>query len=164
MYCLECDSELDLEGIDYCGNCGVIASQALCGFCEGTFAVNVFNLHVCKGSNTTHKTSGDKAESKDSQVTEVSNEDLGLLKRYFELQDESRRLELEKKRLIEILFSRYGKQDLLAYEGMLIGKVVINEFLGVDVAVLRQNYPEVFTACYTKVKTQRYIKRTSNLI
>ena len=164
MICLDCESVLDLTDREHCGNCGVVPERAQCGVCELEFGIDVFVLHLCGTVQNLDTTKPLATQGLDLASAEISPEDFELLRNYFELQDQNKLVNTARREKLDELFSKFGEQDLLTFQGRIVGKVVKSEYSGLDVELLKQKFPEVYRACLTKVKKQKYIKRASNLI
>ena len=164
MICLDCESTLDLTAQEHCSNCGGVPDRALCGLCDRDYEIDVFALHLCRPLENPEATNARTFPSSSYSTVELEEDDYSLLLLYFELQDQNRLVNQDKSETLGNLFLKFGENDLLTHEGQLVGKIIKTEYLGLDVELLKQKFPEVYRACLTKVKQQKYIKRATNLI
>jgi hypothetical protein len=163
MYCLECESEMNLLDQEYCQNCGEVPERAMCGRCDKDFPVSLFDIHVC---NPTGQPVPNFSPGLDVELSkiEIGSHDRELLSKYFAIQDSQRELDAARKLALGELFGKFSDYDFLTVNGQIVGKVMNLEYLALDIDMLRYKYPEVHSACLVKIRHQRYIKRPGNLI
>jgi hypothetical protein len=158
MFCIACESKLDLNTQDYCPNCGELPERVMCGRCDGDFPVSLFQLHVCSPGVPAASSSGANTEAAEVSK-EISEEENELLTTYFELQDSKKEIDQIRKTTLEQLLALFSQNKVLTFNGRTVGKVINMEYPALDTDMLKQQYPEVFQACLVKVRKMNYIRR-----
>jgi predicted phage-related endonuclease len=136
-----------------------------CADCEQEVTVELMDLHRCHVTQQdANGGSTPEANLQVMQVVELTEQDEELLQKYFDFQSQKSAADASRKETLGPLLNKFGGQQFLSFKGQIIGRVVYVEYPSLDVEKLRQEYPDVYEACRTKISTQHYIKRTSRLI
>lgn len=160
MYCVTCESKLDLNTQDYCANCGELPERVMCGRCDGDFPVSLFDIHVCSTVGQP-KPNSSAGVAPVEPIKEISEEENELLTTYYELQDSKKEIDLARKDALAELLAKFSQSKVLTFNGRAVGKIVAIEYPALDTALLKQRYPEIYQECSVKVMKINYIKRQS---
>ena len=165
MLCLECDNLLNFESQSYCSNCGSVPEIVRCVHCDQEVTVELMDLHRCHVvQQNSMAESAPQENLQVMQVVELSDEDEELLQKYFEYQSQKAVAEASRKESLGPLLSKFGGHNFLSFKGLIVGKVVYVEYPSLNVEKLKQEFPEVYEKCKTKVSKMHYIKRASRLV